>query len=98
MENKTFNSDTDAVRMNDKQIMNWAFDELRKRFRTQSKKYYKLAESALQMEDKDSYSTFLAVAHTYKRAVEEVVAIDIRTICIRDERDAADDENYDMGN
>jgi hypothetical protein len=84
--------------MTDKQVMNWAFNELRKRFRTQSKKFYALAEAAIKSNDNHGYDIFLAASQTYKRAVEEVVSIDIRAMIMTEERDAADDRADDMGN
>lgn len=82
----------------DRQLLEWAFAELRKEFRHQANRFDVLAAAAVNADDTQGYEQFTAAAMAWKRALDRVIDIDVRVMIKRDEMEDKQDNESNLGN
>lgn len=82
----------------DRQLLEWAFAELRKEFRHQIKRFDALSAAAVNADDTQGYEQFTAAAMAWKRALDRVIDIDVRVMIKRDEIDQEQDNESNICN
>lgn len=65
--------------MNNQDLINSIFAELRKRFIENQQKYKRLAVEEAQDNHRDTARTFMTVAQAYERALSKVIEIEVNT-------------------
>lgn len=82
----------------DRQLLEWAFAELRKEFRHQIKRFDILSAAAANADDREGYEQFTAASTAWKRALDRVIDIDIRVLITRDEMEEHQDNESNIRN
>lgn len=82
----------------DRQLLNWALDELRIEFRHQANRFDTLSAAAVNADDTQGYEQFTAAAMAWKRALDRVIDIDVRVMIKRDAMEEELHNESDLGN
>lgn len=88
-------NDTKSI---DRQLLEWAFAELRKEFRIQAKRFDALAAAAEETDDTQGIEQFTAASMAWKRALDRIIDIDVRVMIKRDVIEDEQDNESNLGN
>lgn len=82
----------------DRQLLDWAFAELRKEFRHQVERFDALTLAAIDTDDTQGIEQFTAASTAWKRALDRVIDVDVRVMIKRDAMEQEQDDESNLGN